>query len=262
MIRPAIASAILLVCSAVFSPTKAQEILPDGTEAARNAISGFRYPSGMKMELFAVEPQLSGPVAICLDEKGRVFVAEEYRFNRGTEENHTRPFFLEDDLQIESLDDRLAMYRKFEKEFEGGMEWFTKVSDQVRLLEDTNGDGRAEVSKIFAGKFNGVLDGLAAGVIARDGDIYLTCIPHLWLLRDNDGDGVAELNRSKLEYYYSWRYCEKQKKDQTPLCPGEEAATDAVLRLQFRAGTVDLPLHPTTTQTGSFLWLTALVSLS
>ena len=101
-------------------------------------------------------------------------------------------------MQIESLDDRLAMYRKFEKEFEGGMEWFTKVADQVRLLEDIDDDGHADVSKVFAGKFNGVLDGLAAGVIARDGAVYLTCIPHLWLLRDNDGDGVAETRKPLL----------------------------------------------------------------
>jgi quinoprotein glucose dehydrogenase len=188
----------IVLASWLASSLSAQEVLPDGTDAAKKAISGFRFPEGMKMELFAAEPQLSGPVAICLDEKGRVFVAEEYRFNRGTEENRTRPFLLEDDLQIESLDDRLAMFRKYADQFEGGMDWFSKVSDQVRLLEDTDGDGHADVSKIFAGKFNGVLDGLAAGVIAKDGDVYLTCIPHLWLLRDEDGDGVAEVRKSLL----------------------------------------------------------------
>lgn len=173
----------------------AQEILPDGTDAAQRAISGFRVPNGMKVELFAAEPQLSGPVALCLDEQGRVFVAEEYRFNRGTEENRTRPFLLDVDLQIDSLEQRLAAFEKYKDEFEGGMEWFTKVSDQIRLLEDTDGDGRADKSSVFA-KFNEPLDGLAAGVIARDGDVYVTCIPSLWLMRDEDGDGVADLRKS------------------------------------------------------------------
>ena len=59
----------------------AQEILPDGSKAAELAIFGFRIPAGMKMEVFAAEPQLASPVAICIDEKGRVYVAEEYRFN-------------------------------------------------------------------------------------------------------------------------------------------------------------------------------------
>ena len=174
----------------------AQEILPDGSKAAELAISGFRIPDGMKMEVFAAEPQVASPVAICIDEKGRVYAAEEFRFNRGTPENRTQDFFLTDDLQIDSLEDRLALYKKFEDRFEGGMDWFTKVSDQVRILEDRDGDGRADFSKIFAGGFNEPLDGLAAGLIARDGDVYLTNIPHLWLLRDTDGDGEADVRRS------------------------------------------------------------------
>ncbi len=182
---------LFATCPAV----RAQEILPDGREAALRAISGFRIPDGMKMGVFAAEPQLSGPVAICVDDRGRVFVAEEYRFNRGTEENRTRPFLLDVDLQIDSLEQRLGAFEKHKDKFEGGMDWFTKVSDQIRLLEDTDGDGRADKSSVFA-KFNEPLDGLAAGVIARGDDVYVTCIPHLWLMRDEDGDGVADVRKS------------------------------------------------------------------
>ncbi|MDB5309013.1 MAG: repeat protein [Gemmataceae bacterium] len=173
-------------------PAAPEPDLPDGTEKALQHMAGFRLPKGLKVELFAAEPKLASPVAIGLDEKGRVFVAEEYRFSRGTEENRTRPFFLEDDLQIRTLDDRLKMYRKWAGKFEGGMDWFSKHADQVRLLEDTDGDGRADKSTVFAGGFNHPLDGLAAGVLARDGDVYLTCIPNLWRLRDTKGKGVAD----------------------------------------------------------------------
>lgn len=179
------------------NPTdSAKTPLPDGTQAAIKAIQGLRIPKGYEVKLFAAEPQLASPVAFCLDERNRVFVAEEYRFNLGTEENRTRPFLLEDDLQLQTVDDRLRMYKKFADRFDGGMDWFTRTSDQVRLLEDRDGDGRADRSTVFAGGFNAPLDGLAAGVIARDGDIYFTCIPHLWLLKDDDGDGKAEIRRS------------------------------------------------------------------
>lgn len=164
-------------------------------ENALRQISALRVPAGLKVDLFANDPQLGSPVAIGLDEQGRVYVAEEYRFNRGTEENRTRPFLLEDDLQIKTLDDRLKMFEKFAKNFEGGMDWFTRHADQVRQLTDTDGDGRADRSTVFAGGFNSILDGLAAGVMAHDGDVYLTCIPHLWLLRDADNDGVAEFRK-------------------------------------------------------------------
>jgi quinoprotein glucose dehydrogenase len=112
--------------------------LPPGNEAPAVA---FRVPQAWTAELFAADPQLGNPVAFCLDERGRIYVAEEYRFNRGTEDNRSRPFLLEDDLQLQTVADRLAMYRKWADRFEGGMAWFSNYSDQVRLLEDRDGDG-------------------------------------------------------------------------------------------------------------------------
>jgi len=183
---------------AVAAPPEPEPELPDGTAKARDQMAAFRLPPGLKAGLFAAEPKVASPVAISVDEKGRVFVAEEYRFSRGTEENRTRPFFLDDDLQIRTLDDRLAMYRKWAHKFPGGMDWFSRHADRVRLLEDTKKTGRADRSTVFAGGFNGPLDGLAAGVLARDGTVYLTCIPSLWRLKDTTGDGVADIREPLL----------------------------------------------------------------
>ncbi|VTS06390.1 PVC-type heme-binding CxxCH protein [Tuwongella immobilis] len=166
--------------------------LPDGTAKALATIGTLKAPAGLKIELFASEPKLASPVAIGLDERNRVFVAEEYRFNQGTEENRTRPFFLEEDLQVKTMDDRLAMIRKHAHRFEGGMDWFRKHSDQIRLLEDTNGDGKADKSTVFAAGFNDPLDGLGAGVMARDGEVWYTNIPNLWKLKDTNNDGIAD----------------------------------------------------------------------
>lgn len=195
--RNGLVGGILTACLCVTNCLLAVD-RPPATDAAKQQISALRHPEGLKVELFAESPQLGSPVAIGLDEQGRVYVAEEYRFNRGTEENRTRPFLLEDDLQINTIEDRLKMFQKYADRFEGGMDWFTKYSDQIRLLTDTDGDGRADRSTVFAAGFNSPLDGLAAGVLARDGDVYVTCIPDLWLLRDKDGDGVADTRKSLL----------------------------------------------------------------
>ena len=104
------------------------DTLPDGSAAAEKQIPTFRVPEGFTVRLFAAEPQLASPVAIGVDEQNRVFVAEEYRFNRGTEENRTRAFLLEDDLQVETLDDRLKMFEKHASKFEGGMDWVAQTS--------------------------------------------------------------------------------------------------------------------------------------
>ncbi|MEM7391827.1 MAG: PVC-type heme-binding CxxCH protein, partial [Verrucomicrobiota bacterium] len=82
--------------------------------------------------------------------------------------------------------------------------WFTNQVEQVRLVVDDDGDGKADGSTIFAGEFRDPLDGLASGVIARDGNVYLTSIPHLWLLKDEDGDGEAEVRKS-LQYGFGVR---------------------------------------------------------
>lgn len=180
---------------------KAKEPALEGRVAADRAIATFTAPRGFKVETFAAEPELRHPIAFCLDEQGRVYVAEEHRFNRGTEENRKCSFLLDDDLQCNSVEDRLKMYQKYEDRFTGGMEHFRKHGDQVRMLEDKDGDGKSDRSTVFAGNFNDPLDGLGAGVIARDGVVYYTCIPNLWKLEDADGDGTAE-KRTSLSYGY------------------------------------------------------------
>lgn len=166
--------------------------LPDGTDAARKQMAALRRPKQVAIDLFAAEPQLHSPVALSVDEKGRVFIAEEYRFNRGTEENRTRPFLLEDDLQISTVEERAAMLEKFADRFDGGMDWFHRFTDQIKLLEDTTGSGKADKATVFAADFSGVTAGIASGVLATNGDVYVTCIPSLYRLRDTNGDGQAD----------------------------------------------------------------------
>lgn len=188
--------ALSAVVASLFVARSADAVEPgkplDGRAEAAQAIAAFTVPRGLKVELFAAEPTLRHPVAIGLDERGRVFVAEEGRFMRGTEDYRRRPYLLEDDLQTATLDDRLANWRKHAEHFDGGMAWFSKYSDQVRLVEDRDGDGAADRSTVFAGGFNEPLAGIGSGVIARDGDVYYTNIPDLWKLRDTNDDGVAD----------------------------------------------------------------------
>lgn len=171
--------------------------LPDGTDKANATVKAFKVPAGIKVDVFAAEPKLASPVAISIDDKGRIFVAEEFRLGRGAVENRDNAafkfsFFLDDDLQTNTLNDRLKNYQKWQHKIPGGFDWFTKYSDQVRMVEDTKGTGKADRSTIFATGFNQPLDGLAAGVLAHGNDVFFTCIPHLWRLRDTNGDGIAD----------------------------------------------------------------------
>ncbi|MEY4568263.1 MAG: Quinoprotein glucose dehydrogenase precursor, partial [Planctomycetota bacterium] len=49
-----------------------------------------------------------------------------------------------------------------------------------------------ETSLVFADRFNQIEDGTGAGVLVRGNEAYYTCIPKLWKLTDENGDGKAD----------------------------------------------------------------------
>ncbi len=148
---------------------------------------------GLAKATVATYPLLDDPVAFCIDEQGNFYFAESDRQDLGVEDNRHSSYWLLDDIACETVADRLKMYEKWAAKREGGMAYYSKWSDRVARATDTNGDGKPDARTIFAGPFNDPLDGTGAGLLALDGDLFYTNIPHLWRLRDADGDGVAEL---------------------------------------------------------------------
>ena len=148
--------------------------------------------AGLSKSTVAVYPVVDDPVAFCVDEQGRFYFAESDRQDLGVEDNRHSSYWLLDDLACETVEDRLKMYEKWAAKREGGMAYYSKYADRVTRATDSDGDGRLDARTIFAGPFNAPLDGTGAGLLALDGDIFYTNIPHLWRLRDPDGDGVAE----------------------------------------------------------------------
>lgn len=161
--------------------------LPAGP--AEDQIAGFQKPGDVSVRVFASDEQLNNPIAICVDPKGRVFAAESLRQQAGVYGTAGgQKFWTMDDYTTTRLEHRLAMYTKWEHKIPA--QEYTRLSERIRLLEDTDGDGRADKSTVFAEGFNDPLDGAAAGVLERDGMVYFTNSPGLWKLRDDGGKGV------------------------------------------------------------------------
>ncbi len=163
------------------------------SDEAAKAIKRMRIPSGMEAKVWAAEPLLANPVAFCFDEKGRCYVAETFRLHAGVTDNRGHMYWLDDDLASRTVADRVAMYRKHLKD---RFKTYETEHDRVRLLVDTKGKGAADKATVFADGFHRAADGIGAGLLARKGGVYYTCIPDLWLLRDTDGDGKADVRRS------------------------------------------------------------------
>ena len=137
-------------------------------------------PEGFRVELFAREPLVADPVAFDIDSEGRIFVAESHRQERGVEDNRSSAFWLLDDLAAQTVEDRLAYYKKWSDKRKNGMAYYSEFVDRVRMVEDTDGDGLGDRVTNISPDFQEPLDGTGAGVLVDGEHLLYTCIPHLW----------------------------------------------------------------------------------
>jgi putative membrane-bound dehydrogenase-like protein len=115
----------------------------------------LKKPPGFTAKLFACDPLIEYPSAIALGPRpGSLFVATDYLTGLGT-----------------------AITRR----------------DEVRLIEDTDGDGYADRAIVFAKELNSV-----QGLAYHDGTLYVMHAPFLSALRDTDGDGKADQRKDLL----------------------------------------------------------------
>jgi quinoprotein glucose dehydrogenase len=181
---------VLFASGAVSSSVRAAA--PAGEAAI--ALKKLQPAAGLKVELFAAEPLLENPVSISVDEKGRLFVAETHRYKDSIFDITQKPAWLLDDLSFRSPTDRAAFLRRT---FETNFAFMTNSSELVRMLEDKDGDGRADYSSVVAEGFNESISGTAAGVLARHGSVWFANIPDLWRLQVNEQGKAIE--RKKLQ---------------------------------------------------------------
>lgn len=165
------------------------------------AIKQLRIPPGFQVELVAAEPLLANPVAFTIDAQGRYYVCETFRLHDGVTDIRGKETWLDEDLAARTVDDRLALMKRH---LGSRISQYGIHPDRVRRLEDRDGDGKADHATVFADGFNHPLDGIGAGVIARGRDVWFANLPNLWLLRDNDADGVAD-ERKSLHYGFGVR---------------------------------------------------------
>ena len=176
--------------SALFAQDDYQPKVAGASAEGAQAMSTFVLPEGMKVSLLAAEPNVANPVAFHITGDGRVFMCETFRQEVGVEDNRSHMNWLDNDLQLQTVEERLAMFRRY---LGHDVHNYAKEHDRIRVLRDSNGDGTLDEATIFATGFNDILDGTGAGVLEHRGKVYYTCIPKLWSMQDTDGDGKADI---------------------------------------------------------------------
>src|SRR5687767_12024018 len=124
------------------------------------ALKGFQLSEDFRVELFAAEPDIFDPVDMAFDDRGRAFVPEML------------------DLPWDPPKGKPARGR-------------------IRMLEDTDGDGKADRSVIFA---ENVLQ--ASGLMPWKDGLIVPAAPEILYLKDTDGDGKADLREVWFTGFY------------------------------------------------------------
>lgn len=153
-------------------------------DAALSDAKRLQLAPGLKLDVWAAEPQLSNSVAFAFDGKGRVYLAESDRWAISVFDITAHTNWLWQDMSFRSVADRGAFLTN---QFITNLAFLTKDSEIVRRVEDRDGHGKADHSEILATGFTNAVDGTAAGVLATREGIYFANIPGLWLL---NGTGV------------------------------------------------------------------------
>lgn len=151
--------------------------------AAELGLRKLELAPGLKAELWAAEPMLENPVAISMDDRGRLFVAETHRWMKSIFDITQKPAWLLEDLALRTVEARTEFLKKT---FATNLGILTQQSELIRLLEDRAGTGRADTASVFAEGFNAIPSGTAAGIVARGRDVWFACIPDLWRMTTGD----------------------------------------------------------------------------
>jgi len=120
---------------------------------AADSLKSMRLSEDFHVELFASEPQVMSPVEMVFDEDGRIYVAE----------------------MMDYPDDPPAS---------------KPARSRIRMLEDTDGDGKPDRVTVFADNVLAV-----SGIMPWKGGLIVTSAPDILYMKDDNGDGIADTRK-------------------------------------------------------------------
>ncbi len=119
--------------------------------SAIDAAASLDVPTGFKVDLFASEPDVQNPIAMAWDPRGRMWIAENYTYA------------------------------------ERSQRFDLNLRDRVIILEDSNGDGKADKRKVFTDEVQ-----MLTSVEVGHGGVWLMCPPNLLFIPDANHDDVPD----------------------------------------------------------------------
>lgn len=159
---------------------KSSPTVAEGPLTAAQALAAFQLEPGLKVELVAAEPDVVDPVAVCFDERGRLYVAENRGYPTGPGEGKAPvgTIALLEDADGNGLFKKKTLFAEGLTFPNGLLPWngglFVTCAPDLLYLKDTDGDGRADIRRV-------VFTGFATNKSTQLRVCYPTLGPDDWI---------------------------------------------------------------------------------
>lgn len=170
-----------------------------------------RLADGLTLTLWASDSLAPDPVAMSMDDDGRVYITRTNRQKNSEFDIRGHRDWMIPSISLQSVEERRAFLRStFAPEKSKQNEWLADLNrdgshdwrdlaveeDEIWKLEDTDGDGHANQATRILSDFHDEVTDVGGGILVRDNDIFYTIGPDMWRLRDTNGDGVIDDKKS------------------------------------------------------------------
>jgi putative membrane-bound dehydrogenase-like protein len=171
----------------------------------------IKLAPGLQMSLWATDTLAPDPVAMDIDEQGRVYITRTNRQKNSEFDIRGHRDWMTESIGFQTVDDRRAFLRKefapenskrneYLKDLnnDGSHDWrdLAVEQDEIWRIEDQNKDGLADVSTRILSDFNEEITDVAGGVLVHDKKVYVGIAPDLWSIQDKNGDGILDKKTS------------------------------------------------------------------
>lgn len=173
--------------------------------------TAVQLADGLTISLWATDSLAPDPIAMSIDDKGRVYLTRTNRQKNSEFDIRGHRDWMTPSIGLQTVEDRRAFLKKtFAPERSKENEWLPDLNkdgvhdwqdlaverDEVWKIEDENGDGLADVSTRILNDFHEEVTDVAGALLVREEDVFVGIGPDMWRLKDTDDDGVLDEKES------------------------------------------------------------------
>lgn len=197
----------------VETPLVVTEDSLQGEEKAKLAIenTAVRLADGLEISLWASDSLVPDPIAMDIDDKGRIYVSRSNRIKNSEFDIRGHRDWMTPSIAFQSVEDRRAFLREtFSAEKSTENEWLPDLNndsihdwrdlavekEEVWMLEDLDGNGVADRSTRILEDFHEEITDVAGALHVKDNELFVGVGPDLWRVWDSNDDLVMDSKKS------------------------------------------------------------------